>query len=90
MSELCRRFLISGRVQGVWFRESARRQAEKLKLSGKAINLPDGRVEVLVFGGESEIEKMAAWLRRGPTMARVDQVTEETVEHTGLTGFVTG
>ena len=90
MSKVCRRFLISGKVQGVWFRESARRQAERLKLSGRAINLPDGRVEVLVLGAESEIDQMATWLRRGPTMARVDQVTEETVEHTGFTGFVTG
>ena len=90
MSKVCKRFLISGKVQGVWFRESARRQAERLKLSGKAINLPDGRVEVLVLGAESEIDQMATWLRRGPTVARVDQVTEETVEHTGFTGFVTG
>lgn len=90
MSKVCKRFLISGKVQGVWFRESARRQAERLKLSGKAINLPDGRVEVLVLGAESEIDQMATWLRQGPTMARVDHVTEETVEHTGFTGFVTG
>ncbi len=89
MSEICRRFLISGKVQGVWFRESTRRQAVGLNLVGKAVNLSDGRVEVLVAGREPDIDQLAAWLRRGPLLARVEQVIEETVENTGLSGFTT-
>ena len=90
MSRVCRRFLISGRVQGVWFRESTRRQAVTLSLAGSAVNLPDGRVEVLAAGAESDVDQLAAWLRRGPRLARVEQVVEETIEAPELAGFVTG
>ena len=51
----CRRFVVSGRVRGVWYRASTRRFAESLGLSGHALNLPDGRVEVLALG-------MANWI----------------------------
>lgn len=86
----CSRFLVAGRVQGVWFRESTRREAENLNLAGHAINLPDGRVEVLAAGRAADIRKLAAWLQQGPPMARVRQVTEEPLEDPGLTGFRTG
>jgi acylphosphatase len=77
-------------VQGVWFRESTRREAQNLNLSGHAINLPDGRVEVLAAGCDADIRKLAAWLQTGPSMARVQSVTEETLEDPGLAGFRTG
>ena len=89
MSQLCRRFLVSGKVQGVWFRESTRREAVKLNLSGRAVNLPDGRVEVVAAGRESDIDALAAWLQRGPPMARVDRVTEEFIEGEEYSGFTT-
>jgi acylphosphatase len=89
MSQSCRRFLVSGRVQGVWFRESTRREAVKLNLRGRAVNLPDGRVEVLAEGRESDIEALASWLQQGPPMARVEQVAEEIVQESGLPGFTT-
>jgi len=89
MSQLCRRFLVSGKVQGVWFRESTRRQAVKLNLAGRATNLPDGRVEVVATGRESDINALAAWLQQGPRLATVDRVSEETAEETGLSGFYT-
>ena len=90
MSPVCRRFLVSGKVQGVWFRESTRREAAKLNLVGHAINLPDGRVEVVAVGLEPDIEALAQWLQRGPRLARVDRVSVEVVEETGLAGFTTG
>lgn len=68
------RFLVSGNVQGVFFRASTREQALKLGLSGHAINLEDGRVEVVVEGAGEAVEAMASWLRHGPPMARVDSV----------------
>lgn len=89
MSQLCRRFLVSGRVQGVWFRESTRREAVKLNLVGRATNLPDGRVEVVAAGRESDLNALASWLQCGPRLARVDRVSEETAEETGLSGFTT-
>jgi len=93
MSHSCRRFLITGRVQGVWFRESTRREAVKLQLTGRALNLPDGRVEVTAAGRDSDLDALAAWLQRGPPMARVERVIEERIEEsgedTGLSGFST-
>ena len=68
------RFLVSGRVQGVWFRASTRDQAVPLGLRGYARNLPDGNVEVLAVGDEAAIEELAAWLRQGPPQARVDDL----------------
>lgn len=89
MSRVCRRFLVSGRVQGVWFRESTRREAGRLGLAGSASNLPDGRVEVVAVGTGKDIDQLSAWLQHGPTMARVDEVIEEPIDDPGLTGFTT-
>ena len=68
------RFLVSGRVQGVYFRASTREQAQRLQLSGHARNLDDGRVEVLAFGAAQAIEALAQWLEDGPPAARVAAV----------------
>jgi len=73
------RFLVSGRVQGVAFRAHTQREAEALALTGHARNLPDGRVEVVVHGDAQAIERLAEWLRRGPPLARVDDVAREAV-----------
>ena len=89
MSRVCRRFLVSGKVQGVWFRESTRREAARLGLNGSVSNLPDGRVEVVAAGSGKDIDQLSAWLRRGPVLARVDEVVEETIDDPGLSGFST-
>jgi acylphosphatase len=68
------RFLVSGKVQGVWFRGSARDQAVALGLRGFARNLPDGRVEVLAIGDADAVEQLAQWLHYGPPQARVDDL----------------
>ncbi len=68
------RFIVSGRVQGVFFRASTRDQALALGLRGFTRNLPDGRVEVLAAGDEVALDRLAAWLRQGPEMARVDDL----------------
>lgn len=94
MSQVCRRFLVSGRVQGVWFRESTRREAARLGINGSASNLPDGRVEVVAVGSGEDIDQLLAWLRHGPSMARVTEVLEETIDDPGVPGsyktFLTG
>lgn len=85
------RFLVSGRVQGVFFRASTREQALELGLRGHAINLPDGRVEVVADGDAEALEKLAAWLRHGPPMAKVDRVERSEVDvDDGEAGFRTG
>ncbi|HEY0503970.1 MAG TPA: acylphosphatase [Lysobacter sp.] len=68
------RFIVSGKVQGVFFRASAREQALELGLRGWARNLPDGRVEVLAAGDDAALDALTAWLREGPPMARVDDL----------------
>ena len=85
----CMRFRIRGKVQGVWFRESTRREAEILGLSGYAANLEDGSVEVVAAGDDAELDKLAAWLRHGPPLARVEQLSSEEIANPGESGFFT-
>lgn len=85
-----RRFLVSGRVQGVGFRAATRGVARELGLSGHAINLPDGRVEVVAEGPVPALDALQAWLGRGPLPARVDGLTAERILATGREGFRTG
>ena len=66
--------LISGSVQGVFYRASAGIEAKRHGLVGHACNLMDGRVEVVVEGDEAQIEKLIDWSRKGHRMARVDHV----------------
>jgi acylphosphatase len=73
------RFLVSGRVQGVAFRAYTRQQALALGLRGHAVNLPDGRVEVLAVGEANAIDRLGEWLAHGPPLARVDEVQRHEV-----------
>jgi acylphosphatase len=86
----CRRFVVSGRVQGVWFRASTRDQAQRLGIAGHARNLPDGRVEVVACGSEAALDALAAWLWDGPELAQVEDVTSEPLPEQAVSGFVTG
>ena len=85
------RFLVSGRVQGVFFRASTRERALKLGLRGHAVNLPDGRVEVVAAGNAEALEALAAWLEIGPRMAKVERVKRGEVDEGDVEdGFRTG
>lgn len=70
----CRKFTISGKVQGVFFRDSTRQKAESLGITGHAINLDDGRVEVLACGNEDALSELENWLNKGPASADVSRV----------------
>ena len=74
------RFLVSGRVQGVCFRANTRDEALRLGLRGYARNLDDGRVEVVACGDAQAVEALAAWLRDGPPLARVEALERHPVE----------
>lgn len=74
MNSEARLFTVHGRVQGVWFRDSTRREAERLSITGYAINLPDGNVEVLAWGEPESLRELEAWLQQGPPLARVSRV----------------
>jgi acylphosphatase len=70
----CRRYLISGRVQGVFYRASAQRYAQSLELSGWVRNRRDGRVELLACGEESVLAELGKWLEIGPDYAKVTNI----------------
>jgi acylphosphatase len=70
----CRRFLVLGFVQGVFFRATTQAVARRLGLTGWVRNLPDGRVEVLACGEEAKLAELEAWLWQGPRHAQVKQV----------------
>ena len=79
-----------GRVQGVFFRASTRRVAESLGITGHAINLSDGDVEVLAVGDDAALDTLGEWLQDGPPHARVDEVRARNVEVEASDGFRTG
>jgi acylphosphatase len=87
---VCRKFKISGRVQGVFFRASTRDVAVPLSLKGHAINLPDGSVEVRACGDDDAIEKLREWLQQGPRNAIVMGVEESATNCTNPDRFATG
>lgn len=68
---------VRGTVQGVGFRQAAVREAHALQVRGWVANLPDGSVELMIQGAGGPIDRMLAWLRRGPAAARVLEVSFE-------------
>jgi acylphosphatase len=71
---ICKRCLVSGKVQGVFYRASTARRARELGINGYAINLPNGQVEVLACGAPEAVQTLCEWLREGPSTAHVTGV----------------
>ncbi len=84
---VARHAVIAGRVQGVWFRDSARRQAESLGVAGWARNQPDGTVEVWAEGPLGAVEALLDYCREGPSRAVVERLTVDEVTPAGLEDF---
>jgi acylphosphatase len=83
----CRRYRVSGKVQGVYYRVSARDCARKLGLDGWVMNLPDGRVEAVAAGTPDALDEFAEWLAQGPPRAKVSAVTSEACDEAVGSGF---
>jgi acylphosphatase len=77
---ICRRSLVSGRVQGVFYRATCVRQAQSMEIIGHARNLADGRVEVLACGDVQNVERFVAWLWEGSPASKVTDVVTENLE----------
>lgn len=90
MAKICVHGFVSGKVQGVWFRQSTKEQALQQGVTGWAKNLDDGRVEVLLCGAAQAVEKVQQWLYEGPELANVTDVDLKTCEYEVLSGFETG
>ena len=72
---------VSGRVQGVFFREKTRKIAEKLEILGWVKNLADGRVKAVLEGEKEKIEEMIRWIKKGPIFAKVEGMEVLTEEY---------
>lgn len=83
----CRRFLVVGRVQGVFYRAATQDTARRLGLTGWVRNLADGNVELVACGNAAKLEEMEQWLWQGPPHARVAQVTAADAGHHAFTDF---
>jgi acylphosphatase len=82
-----RRVLVSGRVQGVFFRDSCRRQAELAGVKGWTRNLGDGRVEAVFEGDPDAVQRLVDWCRIGPPRAEVTGVEVHVEEPVGEPRF---
>jgi acylphosphatase len=87
MSRISRRVVVHGRVQGVFFRDSCRRQAQAAGVGGWVRNLPDGSVEALFEGPEDAVRRMLDWVQHGPPYARVERVDVAEEQPSGATDF---
>jgi acylphosphatase len=89
---VARRCIVSGRVQGVFYRKSAQARARELGVAGHARNLADGRVEVLAVGEAQAVEQFVAWLWQGSSTSRVTGVEVLELDPPGQSpaGFFTG
>ena len=82
------KILVSGRVQGVYFRLFTQNKAKHFVIKGSAKNLPDGRVEIIAEAENMTIEKFIKWCHKGPITARVDHVEITELQHDeALTSF---
>lgn len=84
---VARRVVVRGRVQGVFFRDSARRAAESRGVAGWVRNRSDGAVEAWFEGDAEAVEAMVEWSRSGPSRAQVESVDVSEVAPEGLAGF---
>lgn len=82
------RVLVSGEVQGVFFRDTCRQMAAEHGVLGWVRNLRDGRVEAVFEGPEDAVDRMVTWARHGPSRAQVTDVTVRAEPPEGLTSFV--
>lgn len=90
-TRVCRRCLVSGRVQGVFYRATVARHARELGIDGYARNLPDGRVEVLACGSQAAVDEFMSVLWRGSSASKVTEVSSEPADEStvALRGFAT-
>jgi len=79
--------IVSGRVQGVWFRESCRREATAAGVGGWVANRADGTVHAVVEGEPAAVDRVLAWMRHGPPRAEVTGVVVTAEEPVGERGF---
>lgn len=88
-NKLAMRCYVSGKVQGVWYRAFAKKEAEQLGIRGFARNLADGRVEVWAIGEADSLDLFYHQLKQGPDLAKVEELTREELPWKDYEGFDT-
>lgn len=86
-AKVCRHFIVSGKVQGVFYRANTQIQAQQLGLTGWVKNLNDKRVEVFACGDYESVGQLYRWLKHGPPAADVQQVTIKNLPYQAHCGF---
>jgi len=84
---ICRRYVVRGRVQGVFYRAETQRSAQRLGLTGWVRNVPDGSVELVACGEAAELDQLERWLWQGPPHAQVEKVEAGDVKPQQYSGF---
>jgi len=79
--------IISGRVQGVFFRASTKQKAEQLGITGWVRNTSDGKVEAIFQGGENKVKEMIDWCYHGPPLSRIDNIEIEDISYNNKYDF---
>lgn len=79
---------VTGKVQGVWYRESMRKQAIRLNITGWVRNLQDGRVEFVICGEANDLQRLLDWAASGPMLAKVEHLDTESMESQDFSEFV--
>lgn len=87
-TRIARHLMIHGVVQGVYYRATAKAEAERLGLHGWVRNRSNGCVEALVSGPDHAVQEFIAWAQRGPTRARVERIDSQASEHPPHSGFL--
>jgi acylphosphatase len=78
---------VTGKVQGVYYRQSTKEKATALGLTGYVKNLPDGSVQIMASGNTDQLLQLVLWCRQGPARAIVEEVQVETLPPTLFMGF---
>lgn len=84
---VCKRIIVRGKVQGVFFRASTKDKADELGITGEVRNLPDGGVEVVACGSETQVQQLIEWCHAGPPRAKVEQVIVNELPEQQFEGF---
>lgn len=79
--------IVTGKVQGVFYRQSTKERAHDLKLTGYVKNLPDGTVQIMASGTTEQLLQLVMWCKKGPARAIVEEVKVETLAPTVFIGF---
>ena len=79
--------IVSGKVQGVWYRQSTKEIANKLGISGEVCNLQNGSVSITVTGTKEELERLVDWCRKGPEKASVNEIEVQDISFKKFVGF---